>query len=91
MGELNSLETQIRSSILQKFPLARRRTLDESTPLLESGIIDSLGVLDLVSFLEQSFAIQVADDELTPDNFATIASLTAFVEKKRSVVEVSTT
>ena len=48
----------------------------------------NVGMLDLVGFLERSFAIQLSDDELTPENFATIASLAAFVEQKRSEIGV---
>ena len=79
----------IRSFVMQQFPAAKKRAIDEKVPLLESGIVDSLGMLDLVSFLEKSFAIQLADDELTPENFATIASLAEFVKHKKGQVEVT--
>ena len=68
--------------ILDKFPLARKHPFAGDDNLLESGIIDSLGILDLVSFLEQEFVIVVADDELIPENFQSVDRLTLFVEKK---------
>jgi acyl carrier protein len=74
---------------MQQFPAAKKRAIDENVRLLESGIVDSLGMLDLVSFLEKSFAIQLSDDELTPENFATIASLANFVRQKQGQVEVA--
>jgi len=74
----------IRSMILEKFPASRKRTLSDDTPLLEAGIIDSLGVLDVVAFLEGKFSIKVEDDDLVPDNFGSILRLSAFVEKKQS-------
>ena len=74
---------------MQKFPAARKRTIGDDTPLLESGIVDSLGVLDVVAFLEKSFMIQLSDDELTPENFGTVKSMASFVERKRSWVGVS--
>jgi len=72
----------VRQFILNQFPSARRRSLGEADPLLESGIIDSLGVLDVVSFLESEFKITINDDDLTPENFQNIAQITAFVQKK---------
>ena len=88
MNQSDSIAQQIRSFISRTFPGARKRAMSDDVPLLESGIVDSLGTLDVVSFLEQSFAIQVSDDELTPQNFATIRSLAAFVEEKKARVGV---
>lgn len=68
--------------ILDKFPLARKRPIAGDDNLLESGIIDSLGILDLVSFLEQEFGVVVADDELIPENFQSVDRLRLFVEQK---------
>ncbi|MGC2110635.1 MAG: acyl carrier protein [Candidatus Korobacteraceae bacterium] len=73
--------SRIRKFILQTFPLARRRNITDSADLLESGIIDSLGVLDLVTFLQQEFAVSVDDDDLTPDNFKSIECMAQFVER----------
>jgi acyl carrier protein len=81
----------IRSFIVQKFPAARKRSIDDGTPLLESGIIDSLGMLDLVAFLEQTFNITVADDELIPENFADISRMAAFADSKRNRDQASAT
>jgi acyl carrier protein len=78
----NRINAQIRTFILEKFPLARKQQIKDSDPLLESGVLDSLGVLDLVSFVEQEFSVHVADDELTPENFQTIDRIAAFIESK---------
>jgi acyl carrier protein len=75
----NHSNTKIREFILGKFPLARKRQLKDSDALLESGILDSLGVLDLVRFIEQEFSISVADEDLVPDNFQTIDRIAAFI------------
>jgi acyl carrier protein len=56
--------------------------LDRDASLLEQGIMDSTGVLELVSFLEQRFAITVLDEELLPDNLDSVAKIVAFVERK---------
>ena len=56
--------------------------LNDQDPLIESGIIDSLGVMTLMSFLEDKFSIQVPGDELIPENFESISAITALVERR---------
>jgi acyl carrier protein len=73
----------IQEFIAERFPAARNRTLEQDERLLENGILDSLGVLDLVAYLEQEFAITVTDDDLVPEHFETLERLTAFVAKRR--------
>lgn len=53
---------------------------DES--FLASGIIDSLGVMQLVTFIESEFQVRVADPDLVPDNFDSVEKVSAFVERK---------
>ena len=55
---------------------------DES--LLESGTIDSVGVMRLVAFLEQRYAITVDDDDLMPENFDTIGAIASFIERRQA-------
>ena len=80
----NHVNLQIRKFILNKFPLARKQQIKDSNNLLESGVLDSLGVLDLVSFVEQEFFVHVTDDELVPENFESIDRIAAFIETKSS-------
>lgn len=75
--------------ILEKFPLARKHPIAGDDNLLESGIIDSLGILDLVSFLEQDFGIVVADDDLVPENFQSVVRITRFVEQRVNAATAS--
>ncbi|WP_367717901.1 acyl carrier protein [Nitratireductor sp. GISD-1A_MAKvit] len=51
--------------------------------LIENDIVDSTGILEMVSFLEEHFAIEIADPEIVPENFDTIAKLSAFVTGKQ--------
>lgn len=53
--------------------------LDESENLLAAGIIDSLGILRLVSFVEEKFGIEVPDEDVTIDNFQSVKSMTDYV------------
>ena len=72
----------IRDFILDQFPLARQRQLGDDDSLLHDGLIDSLGTLDVVAFLESHFAISLSDEDLVSENFGTIEILTNFVESK---------
>ena len=49
--------------------------------LIESGVIDSLGIQVLISFLEKNFSVSIADEDLIPDNFETVDAIWAFVTK----------
>ena len=57
-------------------------SLPEDASFLEAGIIDSTGVLELVCFLESSFEIEIADDEMLPENLDSIRAVTAYVQRK---------
>jgi acyl carrier protein len=60
--------------------------LTDDYPLLENRVLDSLGIFTLVSYLEDEFGIEVADQELVPDNFGTIRKISELVDGKRSTV-----
>jgi acyl carrier protein len=76
------LRDRIREFLLRRIGAAMRRQLNDDYDLLESGILDSLAVLDTVTFLETEFAVAFSDDDLTPQNFRTISAMAAFVSTK---------
>ena len=80
---MQAVASSFRTFITTRFPVARRSAFRDDDSLLESGIIDSLGVLDLVTFIESEFKVNVVDEDLIPENFQTIDRMTAFVERKR--------
>ena len=73
---------------IEKFLLAEvaadlgKKSLDPDEDLLEQRIIDSLGLLKLVTFLEQSHGIQVNDEDIVPENFQSLNSMVKLVEQK---------
>ena len=79
---MSNPKDQIRAFLEKTFPTTRNIT--ESEPLLGSGHIDSLGILEVVSFLEKEFRIEIADEELLPENFGCINDLSSFVERKKA-------
>jgi acyl carrier protein len=56
---------------------------DDNQSLLDNGIMDSVGVMELVAYLEQDFGLSIDDDELVPENLDAVANLVAFVERKQ--------
>jgi acyl carrier protein len=56
--------------------------LKDDTSLLDEGILDSTGVMELVSYIESDFRITVEDEEIVPDNFDSIRKLSSFIDRK---------
>ena len=59
-----------------------KKSLDPDEDLLEQGIIDSLGIMRLVVFMEETYGIAVADEEIIPENFQTLNNMVNFIEQK---------
>lgn len=79
--QTTNIEQEIRNYLTEAFLFGRSEALNEDTPLL-GNVIDSQGVIELVAFLQQRFNIEVADEEVTTDNLATLRTVVALVEKK---------
>ena len=76
-------ELEIRNFIVETFLFGEGGdAIDDSDSLIERGIVDSTGVLELVAFLGEHYGIKVADEELVADNFASIEKVAAFVKRK---------
>lgn len=78
------VEDSIAAFIRRRSPQVAERALGADSRLLDDGLIDSLGVLELMSFLAETYRIETADDDFLPENFDTIGSLAGFVERKRA-------
>jgi len=76
------LNTVIRQFIVENFLFGEDGHLSDEMSFLESGIIDSTGILELVSFLEEKFGIAVADEELVPENLDSISNVAAYLTRK---------
>jgi acyl carrier protein len=77
------LNEQIRTFILSNFYVADPATVTDATSLLQEGIVDSTGVLEVISFLEMTYGITVDDSEMIPENLDSIASIARFVRAKQ--------
>ncbi|MCS6840435.1 MAG: acyl carrier protein [Roseiflexus sp.] len=77
------ISSQIRSYITHNLLFGDEGFVySDDDSFLERGIVDSLGVIELVSFIETQFGISVADHELTPDNFDSVKKLSEYVVRK---------
>ncbi len=84
MAQTSAVEARIREFVLKNFPLIRKRGIKDNEKWLENGLLDSFGILEVVRFLEEQFAIHVSDEELLPENFQSLDALAAFVHLKLS-------
>jgi acyl carrier protein len=80
----------VRGFILEFFFVSDPDDLTDGTSLIDTGIVDSTGMLDIILFLETEFGIAIEDRETTPDNLETIGRIVAFVESKRNTERVRT-
>jgi acyl carrier protein len=80
---LESIEKELREYIVETFLFGQGgEDLKNDDSLLEMGIVDSTGVLEIVAFLDEKWQLTVEDEELIPENFDSIGRLVAFIEKK---------
>ena len=79
---------EVRNFVVENFLFGQSSAVpDDEASLLENGVIDSTGVLELVSFLEEHFQVQVEDEELVPENLDSLRRLSDFVRRKRAANE----
>jgi acyl carrier protein len=81
---MTQIKQDIRKFVVDNFLFGQDDGLAEDASFLETGLIDSTGVLELVAHLEKTYGVKVSDDELTPDNLDSINCIAAYVERKRA-------
>jgi len=77
-----SIEQEVRKFIERNFILDGNDPLQDEDSLLEKGIIDSTGVLELVAFLEETYHFKIEDEELIPENLDSIKNISQFIRNK---------
>jgi acyl carrier protein len=82
-----SIEQSVREFIVSNFLFGASFDFSDKDSLLEKGIIDSTGVLELVDYVQQTYNIKVEDDELTPDNLDSVEKLATYIAKKSDAAE----
>lgn len=82
---MNDIAQSLREFVQENFLFGQDAAFSNDDSFLEQGIIDSTGVLELVTFLEEQFEIAVDDDELVPENLDSIDNLCGFIASKREL------
>ena len=77
-------ERKVFEFIVENFLFGDQNAFNSNTSILEENIIDSIGFMELVSFLEDTFEITINDDELIAENLDTITNITKFLEYKKN-------
>ena len=81
--ELITMQTPVRAYIAQNMLFSDNGfEYSDDASFMEEGIIDSLGILELVMFVEQEFGVKVADEDVTPENFDSVNKLVTYVQRK---------
>jgi acyl carrier protein len=75
-------KSEIRNFIVEYFLYGQDNGLGDDVSFLQKGLMDSTGILELVSFIEEKYGISIDDEELIPDNFDSLNKLSAFITSK---------
>jgi acyl carrier protein len=77
------IQQQIRDFVATNFYVADSQSLEDGTSLLDQGIIDSTGVLEVILFIETTFGVTVEDSEMLPENLDSIERIATYVGRKK--------
>lgn len=80
----SNVKSQVRQFILNNFLMGTAVDIPDDASFMERHILDSTGVLELVTFIEQMFDVRVHDDEMIPENLDDLNNIERFVRQKRS-------
>lgn len=81
-----NIQQQVRDFITSNFYVADTAVLQDHESLLDRGIIDSTGVLEVVGFLEDTYGITVEDSEMLPENLDSIERIAHYVSRKKALI-----
>lgn len=75
-----TIEMNIKQFVRDELMAGSGVALENDTPLISSGIVDSIGLLQLIAFVEEQFGLDIDDGDILPDYFETVNDLKAFIE-----------
>ena len=79
---------QIRDFVISNFLFGEGAGLNDDASLIDRGVVDSTGMLELIMFLEETFGLKVEPDEMIPENLDSVNKVTAFVSRKTAPAQV---
>lgn len=85
MSELSTdIESSIKDFIHRNFLMnSSQSSFSNTDSFMEKGIIDSTGILELVNFIQQSYQIEILDEELVPENLDTVQNICTYIKRKK--------
>ncbi len=86
---MEKIKQQITEFITTNFLFDDSIKLGQEDSLLETGVIDSTGVLELVAFIEETYGIKVEDEEIVPENLDSISNISSYISSKLSQTSAS--
>jgi acyl carrier protein len=78
------IKDQVRAFVTSNFYVSDPAALEDDASLLDRGVIDSTGVLEVIFFIEENFGITVEDSEMLPDNLDSIERISNFIVRKKN-------
>ena len=81
--DIGEIKSQVRSFVTSNFYVADPAALADDASLLDQGIIDSTGVLEVIMFIETTFGVTVEDSEMLPENLDSIERIASYVGRKK--------
>ena len=81
MIDLNTIKVDVKKYIIET-SLSEANSITDDTLIFDNGLLDSMGLLFLIEFLNENYKIEVNDEELNPENFESINSIVSFIQNK---------
>ncbi len=82
MVQLEQVRRELRDFVVTNYMFGQATELNDNESFMEAGLIDSTGLLELVSFVEEKYGFNVEDQELVPENLDSLAALAKYVGRK---------
>ncbi len=79
-----TIQERVRGFVLEYFYVSDPAEFTDEVSLIDSGLVDSTGMLEVILFLEGEYGFHVEDQEITPENLETISRIAAYVDRKRA-------
>lgn len=80
-------EKEIRDFVVSNFLFGDASSLQDDTSFLNSGIVDSTGILELIMFLEETYGLSVEPEEMIPDNLDSVNKVAQFITRKQECIQ----
>jgi len=80
---MENYKTSVRTFILENYLFTEDPSqLSDSTSFLQEGILDSMGILELITYIEEEFSLKILESEMIPDNLDSVANVVGFIQTK---------